>query len=111
MLRYRASKSIDPEWTEEENELLAFVKLHIRNSSSIEISDNGDMTKIKDGAIEFTLYKDRLIVTNTKSYLDVKVGELVKRKLKSYVKRVLDYRILIFQKKCKIQIKRLIHGF
>jgi len=111
MLRYRASKSIDPEWTEEENELLAFVKLHIRNSTSIETSDDGKMTKIKSGAIEFTLYEDRLIVTNTKSYLDVKVGELVKRKLKAYIKRVLEYRILIFQKKCKVQIKKLINGF
>lgn len=110
MLRYHASKSITCDWTEEELELLAFVKLHIRKSTSIEISD-GPITKIISGTVEFTVHKDRLIVTNNQSYLDVKVGALVDRVIQSYIKRVLAYRILIFNKKCKVQIKKLINGF
>lgn len=111
VLRYRASKALTCEWTEEELELLDFVKCHIRQSSSIETSDDGAMTKIISGSVEFTLHKDRLIVTNTQSYLDVKVGELVKRVLNSYINRVLAYRILVFNKKCQGQVKKLIHGF
>ena len=111
ILRYRVSKKMYSEWTKEEIELLLFVKFHIRTSSSIEIDNNSFITKIKSGAIEFILHKDRLIVTNVNSYLDVKVGVLVQREINIYVQRVLEYRILIFNKKCKAQIKKLINGF
>lgn len=111
LLRYRASKSMASEWTKEEIELISFVKLHIRVSSSIEVSIEDSITKIRSGAIEFIMHGDRLIITNIKSYLDVKIGVQVQREINLYVKRVLEYRVLVFHKKCKAQIKKLINGF
>lgn len=111
ILRYRASKAMSAEWTKEEIELLAFVKCNIRACSSIEISEGGLLTKIKNGDVEFTIQSSRLIVIDPKSYLDVNLGSLVQREINLYVNKVLQYRTFVFNKKCKAQIKKLINGF
>lgn len=113
ILRYKAEKRLSIQFSPEEIELLNFVKFNIRQSSSIIIDmDGGDsVIKITNGNIEFIMQKDRLMVVDSKSYMDVPTGEVVKREIIYYINKVMRYRLSVFNKKCKSQIHTLITNF
>lgn len=113
ILRNKAERRILRDFSKEELELLTFLKLNIRESSSIIIDeDNTDGSiKIAKDKIEFILQRGRLIAVDAKSYMDIPVGELVQREIIYYINRVMRYRLSIFNKKCKKQIHTLITNF